>query len=239
VTDRRAAWRAVWNSRQTDRRGKSTLDRLISVDGFDSAFGGAIESGDWIRYLDSIAAKLGVEPGDSIFEVGCGAGAFLYPFFVKGHRVAGIDYSEHLTEIARDAMPGIPILVDEAIEMPADLRFDFVTSHSVFFYFHDLRYAATVLRKMNLAAVKGVGIFDVPDAAKKKEAMQYRKGKLGNDEYERRYKGLTHLYYERSWFERTLAGEDLDVVTEDQDIPGYGNNRYRFNVFMRRKGRSK
>jgi SAM-dependent methyltransferase len=235
MDDRHTGWRAVWNRKQVDRCLTSTLDRLISADGFDSSFGGGIESIDWVQYLDSIAARLHLEPGDSIFEVGCGAGAFLYPFFAKGHRVAGIDYSESLAAIAREVMPGAPILVDEAIRMPTDRRFDFVTSHSVFFYFHDLDYAATVLRKMNLVAAKGIGIFDIPDAAKKDEAMRYRKGKIGDEEYERRYSGLAHLYYEKTWFERTLSGEDLDVEIEDQDIPGYDNSLFRFNVFLRRK----
>jgi predicted TPR repeat methyltransferase len=235
MDNQHAGWKAVWNRKQVDGCLISTLDRLISADGFDSPFGGGIKSSDWVQYLDSVAARLHLESGDSIFEIGCGAGAFLYPFFTKGHRVAGIDYSENLAAIAREVMPGAHILVDEAIGMPTDRRFDFVTSHSVFYYFEDLDYAAAVLRRMNLVAVKGIGIFDVPDAAKKDEAMRYRKEKIGEEEYERRYKGLAHLYYEKSWFERTLASEDLDIAIEDTMIPGYDNSPFRFNVFLRRK----
>ncbi len=227
-------WREVWNRKKLDHELQSTLQRLIAADGFDSSFGGFINANEWIRYVESIATKLKMGRNDSIFEVGCGAGAFLYPFYEKGHRVAGIDYAENLVKIARDTMPSGHITVGEAIRMPEETRFDIVTSHSVFFYFHDLDYAAAVLQRMFNIAVKGIGIFDVPDASKKNEAIRYRKAALGEAEYEQRYKGLEHLYYDRAWFSKTLGSKRFNIVIEDQNMPGYRNNEYRFNVFIRK-----
>ncbi len=231
---RLAAWQVVWNKQQPDAGTASVLDRLIAVDGFRSVFGG-MTSDTWTRYLETVAAKLAIEPGDSIFEVGCGAGALLYPFFLKQHPVSGVDYAGSLVSIAREVMPGARILENEAIQMPADEQVDYVVSNSVFQYFPDLEYTATVLKKMSRIAAKGIGVLDVPDAVKMADAINYRRGKMGVEEYERNYKNLDHLYFDRSWFTRMLADDEFDVLIEDQAIPGYGNNEFRFNVFITRR----
>lgn len=228
-------WKDVWSRKQLDRALRSTLERLLAADGFDSGFGGSVSVGDWLAYLESIATRLGIERNDSIFEVGCGAGAFLYPFYERGHRVAGIDYSESLVSIAREVMPGAEIHLGEASRMPGEGRFDIVVSHSVFFYFDDHGYAAAVLRRMFDVAVRAIGIFDVPDADKKEAALRYRKGILGEASYGERYKGLEHLYYNKDWFRQTLGSGSYDIRIDDQHIPGYGNNPYRFNVFIEKK----
>lgn len=230
-----AKWQAIWNRQPAETRAASVLERLIAADGYGTVFGGGIAADAWLRQVEVIAAKLGIEPGDSIFEVGCGAGALLYPFFLKHHPVSGIDYAESLVSIARDVLPAARIQHGEAIEMPDDNRFDFVVSSSVFQYFPNIEYAASVLKKMSRIATKGIGVFDVPDASKATEAIRYRREQMGEEEYERNYKDLEHLYFDRAWFTETLASEGFDIVVEDQSIPNYGNSQFRFNVFLRRK----
>lgn len=224
-------WQKIWNQRQLETTVKSTLQQLIAVDGFDGSCGGIDETA-WMEYVESLAAKLQITPKDSIFEVGCGAGAFLYPFYQKGNRVAGIDYSEKLAKIALDIMPRADIIVGEAINIPKEPTFDIVVANSVFFYFKAREYAADVLSHMLQMATKGVGIFDVPDLSKKEEAISLRKAKLGEAEYEEKYRGLEHLYYSKEWFQQVLANKPVKVMIEDQAIKNYGNSRYRFNVFI-------
>ena len=61
--------------------------------------------------------------------------------------------------------------------------------------------------------------------------MITRRGKLGEDEYNRRYEGLEHLHFSRPWFANELDGENLSVWTEDQCITDYAHARFRSNVF--------
>lgn len=225
-------WQTIWNKQQIDKTLESTLERLIAVDGFNSPFGGMKDSEIWMDYVERTATKLQIKPEDSLFEVGCGGGAFLYPFYQKGHKVAGIDYAPNLVKIAQDAMPNATINVGEALNITAGNQFNAVISNGVFLYFPDYNYAATVLQRMVKMASKSIGIFDVPDLSKKKEALAVRKANLGEAEYEEKYRGLDHLYYKKHWFEEVLATESVKIVIEDQSMQNYGNSKYRFNVFI-------
>ena len=51
-----------------------TLSHLLALNGFDG-FGG-IKPSAWLRYTERITNQIRLHPPNSIFEVGCGAGAF-------------------------------------------------------------------------------------------------------------------------------------------------------------------
>lgn len=224
-------WYTIWNRRQQTETYKSTLTSLLALDGFDTAYG-AMEESAWVNYVNRLAAKLQINSDDSIFEVGCGAGALLYPFYQKGNPVAGIDYSANLVKIAKDVMPKAAITVGEAIDISTDNFFDVVLSGSVFLYFPNYDYAANVLRRMVKIAKKSIGVLEIPDLSKQAEALKMRKGKMGEAEYEEKYRGLEHLYFSKDWFDQVLANEAVTLTVEDQNIPGYRNSDYRFNVFI-------
>ncbi len=222
-------WQDIWRSRGIDGRAKPTLKTLMALDGFDTL--GKMDEAAWMEYIRLVQAKLRIRPGDSIFEVGCGAGAFLFPFYRQGHPVGGIDYAENLVGIARRAMPGAALDVCRAIDLDPAEKFDFVAANGVFLYFRNEAYAGTVLDKMASKAVKGIALLDIPDKTKIDYAMKLRRGALGEAEYQRRYKGLPHLYFRKKWFEMRLAARQMEVCTEDQTIHGYLHSSYRFNVF--------
>ena len=69
-------WKEIWNRRTSNGEGVD-LDALIKLDGFDTG-AGRIDVADWRTYVEHIAEKLGIRNGETVFEVGCGAGAFLY-----------------------------------------------------------------------------------------------------------------------------------------------------------------
>jgi hypothetical protein len=74
-------WQEIWSKKHVMPDTACTLAQLIALDGFNSPFGGLHETSHWLNYLDALRLKLSIREGDSIFEVGCGAGAFLYPFY--------------------------------------------------------------------------------------------------------------------------------------------------------------
>jgi len=41
------------------------------------------------KYTQEYFEKLGISSGDTIFDVGCGSGAFVYPLYLQKHRVGG------------------------------------------------------------------------------------------------------------------------------------------------------
>ena len=135
-------WHRVWSNRQhaiNQDLGVSPLHKLISLDGFDSPLGTMAE-GDWNAYLSLFAQRCGLESGDSIFEVGCGSGAFLFPLWLRGHPVGGLDYSSELVLMAQYVMPGSVIYAQEATQFSDDEKSDHVIANHVIHYFSSLDY---------------------------------------------------------------------------------------------------
>ncbi len=140
-------WRQLWNKRGLSEKSEYALEDLIAFDGFDSG-AGKVDAKDWRAYAGLIVEKLGIKEGNSIFEVGCGAGALLYA--IKEYldiSISGIDYSESLINVAKVALPEGDFKVAEALEINLNKKYDFIISNSVFHYF-DLKYAEEVMLKM-------------------------------------------------------------------------------------------
>lgn len=78
-------WEEIWNKREISHEYNG-LEKLLRADGFDSG-AGKISIDRWIEYTEYIKQEIDIQPSDSIFEVGCGCGAFLYPYYLKGHLV--------------------------------------------------------------------------------------------------------------------------------------------------------
>lgn len=227
-------WQTIWESRSLDASRTSVLAQLMAADGFDSGFGNLTEDG-WRSYVGVVTNALGVAPGTSVYEVGCGAGAFLYEWYQAGVEVAGLDGSETLLGFARAVMPNAKLERAEASALAIDPKYDVVVSSGVFLYFPSLDYAADVLAKMWQKSRGAIAVLDVPDAAKRAEAIAMRRGYMDEATYEAKYRGLEHLYFPREWFAdklRELGARDVQIV--DQAIAGYANGAHRYNVIARR-----
>src|SRR3712207_1629798 len=225
-------WKDVWEARRLDPSRGSTLAQLIAVDGFDTGFGD-IDEYSWIEFVHRSATQLGIRPGMSVFEVGCGAGAFLFELDRMGCVVGGIDQSVTLVGFARRALPDACFEVGDACELATEKLVDVVVSCGVFLYFPSLEYARGVIQRMVTKARRAVAILDVPDRATRDAALRYRRALAGGDAvYAARYKGLKHLFYDRAWLAETLHACGLiDVRVVDQDLDGYGNAPFRFNAW--------
>ncbi len=223
-------WYEIWNTE--DRINRIILEVLVKADGFDSG-AGEFTVDQWIAYTESIYKRARLSAPCSVFEVGCGSGAFLYPLYTKGFRVSGVDWSRPLIDLAQRFMPDGSFEVKEAINIGGVPKADIVVSHSVFHYFPDHDYAYKVLRRMIDKAGKRVAVLDVNDADKQDAYDQLRRSAYEDpEEYERKYKDLNHLFYTKNWF-RSIAEElGLNIEIVDQEFEGYGNSHFRFNVFI-------
>lgn len=228
-------WATIWEARQLDPERSSLLAQLMAADGFDSGFGNVDEAA-WLRYVGMVEDQLGIAPGSSVYEVGCGAGAFVYPLYQAGCPIGALDASETLLGYAARVMPNATLCRAEAAALDPSEPYDFVVSNGVFLYFPSLDYARGVLERMAKKARRGLAVLDVPCLAKRSAAEQMRRGYLSEAEYEAKYRGLEHLYFDRGWFDATLRELGFTSVTiADQQIAGYANGPYRFNVFARRE----
>jgi len=225
-------WDEVWAVRRLDASRGTLLEQLLAADGFDTGFG-SVTAQAWAAAVHRRAHELAIGPGTSVFEVGCGAGAFLYELRALGCAVGGIDSSPALIEIARRALPDGGFDVCDAARLAREPAADFVVSSGVFLYFPSLAYARGVIDAMVSKAARAVAILDVPDLSTREAAIAERHAAVGGEAvYRERYAGLDHLYYDRGWVRHALQGAGLTAVTiVDQDIPGYANGRYRFNAW--------
>ncbi len=66
---------------------------------------GRVSEDAWRDFVERIVETLDVGPGTSVFDVGCGAGAFLFPLAENGYLVGGLDPSPALIARAKAAMP--------------------------------------------------------------------------------------------------------------------------------------
>jgi trans-aconitate methyltransferase len=224
-------WKDVWDARRIDSSRPTVLSRLLAADGMDTGFG-SVEEKPWRSYVLKAATAIGIHAESSVFEVGCGAGAWLYELSRLGCEIGGLDASPALIGYAREHLPAGRWLQGDASTLETVPRYDFVVSSGVFLYFPSLEYAQGVLDLMVSKARMGVLVLDVPDLATRDAATAERHRIAGEESYRRRYDGLDHLYFDRSWFQSTLTSLGVPRIRiENQCIDGYSNSRYRFNVF--------
>lgn len=226
-------WKDVWSRRHADERSNLALHDLIALDGFDSG-AGKIEVEDWREYARRVARKLNLNDETSVYEVGCGAGAFLYALCEQYNlKVGGVDYSAGLIAAAQRAFPSSDFQCLEAADIDTKKKYDYVIANSVFHYF-DLDYAKTTLLKMLDKANLGVCILEIPDFKTKNQSEKLRRDILTAEEYERKYNGLQHTYYDREWFKSIANEYGMDIEIFDGCVPNYAQNQFRFGLIIRR-----
>jgi SAM-dependent methyltransferase len=224
-------WKQVWKRKGTalvDRASYTAAD-LFAADGFDGALGKTTDASR--SHIASVICRaLNVAAGRRILEVGCGAGAILSLLQHTGATLCGTDYSPPHIDIARRALPDASFHEAEAFRQPfADASFDAILSHGVFLYFSDLDYAEAVLREMLRVAASHARllVMDVPDAALRAECEAVRRAAGAS-------LSPKHLYYPRGFFHQFACRHSLVAEISEQEVPDYGNARFRYNVLMRR-----
>lgn len=226
-------WKDIWARRTHVAEETLDLAALIKLDGFDTG-AGRIEAADWQTYAGIIAKKLSLKNGDSVYELGCGAGAFLFALRqLYTLKVGGLDYSSALIEAASRAMPDGDFIADEAKSVETATQYDYVISNSVFHYFSHV-YAAEVIASMIKKSKIAVAIMEIPDIQTKQEAETLRRDKLTVEAYEKKYAGLEHTYYARDWFTKQAALHGCTCEVFDGCVPNYAQNQFRFGVLIKK-----
>jgi ubiquinone/menaquinone biosynthesis C-methylase UbiE len=204
------------------------------MDGFDKGAGKMIEE-TWLKVVEIVKGELDLKEGDSMLGVGCGAGAMLLPLSERGIKVAGVDFSSSLIEVAKRAIPDLIAHLGEACKLPFDSNeFDAVLAHSVFHYFPDYSYAErALLETLRVSKEEGkILIMDVPDFSKKEISEGHRRGALSEEEYNRLYSDYSHLYYDKNWFKDFAERNEFYVKIFDQELEGYGESSFMFNILL-------
>jgi len=229
-------WLEVW-TRKGREAGDAGLEALMRADGFDAGTG-SISVADWLLQAGRIAGLLGLDQAKNVLDVGCGAGAMLWPLRNFPLALFGVDYSETLLGIARQAIPGLTAEVAEAAALPfPEAAFEAIFCHAVFYYFPDLDYAKRVLEEFVRVLAPGRGralILDVPDLALRQECERYRREVIyAGQEYPTGQDGpYRHTYYPRSFFSEFAGERGLRAQFTAQDLGSYPMSPYRYNVLI-------
>jgi ubiquinone/menaquinone biosynthesis C-methylase UbiE len=231
-------WREVWEKKGHAVKENFELEDLLAIDGYDTPASN-VTTENWMAYIHAIEKKLKISRGHNVCEIGCGAGAAIFPLYNQGVNIRGVDYAESLIQICRRVMPYGAFEVAEAHTTPFTANmFDIVLSSGVFIYFPNLEYAELVIQEI-VRLVKPHGraaILDLNDVAQKNKCEFIKRQKLGDVQYERLYKNHRHQFYDRTWFEQIAHRYHLHCEIEDQILAGYANAEFRFNVFFQKTG---
>jgi SAM-dependent methyltransferase len=88
---------------------------------------------------EAALARVALERGDAVLDVGCGVGAFLLLVAQRGARAFGLDASAALIDFARRRVPAADLRVGEMQALPyEDDTFELVTGFNSFFFADDI-----------------------------------------------------------------------------------------------------
>jgi SAM-dependent methyltransferase len=100
--------------------------------------------------------RVGLEAGERVLDVGCGAGAFVRLVAERGGEPHGIDAAEALVDFARTRLPAADLRVGEMEALPwDDDTFDLVTGFNSFFFANDM---VAALREAGRVAKPGAPV---------------------------------------------------------------------------------
>ena len=229
-------WYSIWNKK--DRLERLILEFMMKADGFDSPTG-QFPINIWEKYTSEMYELMGIKSGAQILEIGCGSGAFLYPLYLQNINVTGVDYSKELIDIAKKFFRNSNFYFSDALDyVNSETKlYNFVLSHGVFLYFPDLNYSERVLDRMIDLSKNKVMVMDICDADKEQlykedRIKKYQEQGLSEEEYEKKYSGLNHLFFKKDWFVNHAKKRNLKIKIFDQKCNEYYNSRYRFNVIL-------
>jgi cyclopropane fatty-acyl-phospholipid synthase-like methyltransferase len=228
-------WSEIWQKKANEHnQGDVSLEEILRVNGYDVKY--AETNTNTIReYVAQLAKKLELTKGNSLLEVGSGAGAISIPMAELGIKVTGFDPCEDLIHIAAKALPTGNFFVDEAATFDHKKKdFDAVLSQGVFQFFPSEEYGAKSFQNMLAHARKGgiVGITDLLNKDNEQALMDERIRLLGEEEFKRKYvdTGLQHQFYHQDTFIQAAQGLCSKVWIEDQFLEN-ATGDYKYNVF--------
>ena len=116
----------------------------------------ALSEDQQLPTYEAALARVDLEPGQLVLDIGCGVGAFLRLVADRGARAFGLDASEALLEVARTRLPDADLRLGDMDALPfQDDTFDLVTGFNSFFFANDILAA---LREAGRVAKPGAPV---------------------------------------------------------------------------------
>src|SRR5687767_13831851 len=116
----------------------------------------ALSEDQQVPIYDDALARVGLDPGQLVLDIGCGAGAFLRLVVDRGARAFGLDASAALLDFARMRLRDADLRVGDMEALPYDDdTFDLVTGFNAFFFANDV---VAALREAGRVAKPGAAI---------------------------------------------------------------------------------
>lgn len=227
-------WKDVWRAKGAKAPHEPTLPDLMSLNGYDSGAGvAAFDALD--AFSARVSARLKIKSGTRLLEAGCGGGAWLRRHYLNGVNVSGVDFSPAHLRVARQMMPAGLFAAADIRALPfGKSEFDVAIAGSCFLYLPNSKDASDALGELvRVLRPGGRGaVTDLPDIKMHAESETFRRGELGQAEYDRRYAGLAHQYFDRDEMISLTESLGCRATTSTQEIAGYGNSPYRFNLWL-------
>ena len=143
--------------------------------------------------MSGILKTLGVSEGDSVLEVGCGAG-FLAREMSKKHDYKGVDYSEPIIGKHEKLFPEHDVRCAQGNDLPfKDNEFDYCFCFGVYQYLPSSEYAYDMIVEMKRVAKKGILLGDLKEEATREQhlpCLKLRMESLGFTLCESFYEGV-------------------------------------------------
>ncbi len=162
----------------------------------------------------------------------------LGPLSAEVAMAVGCDLSESMLQRVKRQLPGLNLVRAEAGFLPFQaVSFDAILMNSVFQYLPREDYALSVLKELSRVSRPSGRIFisDVPDKKKSELGRHTREEQALLDPPPWRSSvdaAPEHRQYDYEFFEGFCRQAGHTCQIEPQDVPGYGNARFRFNVLM-------
>jgi len=225
ATNHGAFWRAAW-----DRKAEAMpAEPLSVVDGYQFMSPEAYR-----LMIRTVSKPLGLRAGQSMLEVGCGAGAFLEAIDLStpGLSLSGVDLSAAMVRLARQRQPHIAFTAGDIRDLweVSDSSVDHVAAFAVLCYLDSLDEAECALDELVRVVRPGGWVFlgDTSDAAQVESSTAF----LARAWAPRAIP--EYLYFSPAWFARYARSRGLEVRIEPlSGLDGYEPAQFRFSVYLR------
>lgn len=237
-------WAEIWQKKGKEKQPDSpegfdlNLSDLIELNGFHGIHGTHTNETFQIQ-VEALMSRFKhlAKNETGIFEIGCGAGAFLKAIEEKYDlNTGGSDLSKALLDHAKNSLEAtLGLFHSEAIQDIGIRNLDLIFSHSVFHYFPSEEYAFRVLNLMTSYLAEnrtaGLAVLDVRDKGKADEYFLFRTESLEPKDWTE----VGHKLFSKEFFADSLSTLGFDAIEiVDLEISHYGNSPYSFNVFATR-----
>ena len=228
-------WLQVWKKKSNLPFSKN-YKNLLEMNGWDTGVS-SFSIQDWKKFINMIIKKFQITKTDNVFEIGCGSGAFLLPFYKKNINCFGTDYSTKFIKNCKKLMKKGVFIKSEANNLKKfkKYKFDYIFIHSVFQYFDNTKYADQVMSQLREIAQKGTKIFilDVPNLKKKKVWKKDMIKAIGKIEFDKKYSNFKHLFYPISFFKKFCKKNNFSLSNILKFKLNKKSSKYRFNLMIK------